>query len=123
MSKKTVLSFIGVVALIALGAAYFYYYPATSGTDAPAPKTAPDNSVSAGSVSAISATSLTIVKQNGAPVTFTIGAGTSVVSAGQTGTPKKVSDITKGSMVLVTPSSSDATVAQTIVLPPAPPMR
>lgn len=129
MIKKIVLSFVGVVVLAAAaGAAYFYYYPplpqvAPSAAVPAAPQAVPDNQILAGPVTAISAQSIGVKKQDGTIATLRIASTTQVVLAGQgsqAGTPKKVSDIKLGAMVLVTSNGSDAT-AQSIVLLPAPP--
>jgi hypothetical protein len=130
MITKIVLSFVGVVAAVVLaGAAYFYYYPAPVQQE-PAvqlpPAATPDNSVVAGPVTAVSAKSISVKKQDGVVVTLSLGTSTQVTLAGaggQTGTPKKVSDIQVNSMVLVTPDAADITAAQSVVLLPAPPVQ
>jgi len=90
-----------------------------------APRATPDNTVIAGPVTAITATSISVAKQDGTTATLGITATTRVTAAavgGQAGIPKKVSDIKKGAVVLVT-SGSDSTVAASIVLLPAPPVQ
>jgi hypothetical protein len=130
MIKKSIVSVIVLLVLVAAAAAaYLYYAPApvslpTTIVEQLPPAATPDNSVIAGPVTAVSASSITVKKQDGTSVSLTLATSTQIVMAGdngQAGTVKKAGDIKLGVMVLVTPSKSDASVALSVVLLPAPP--
>jgi hypothetical protein len=134
MIIKIVLSFVGVVVLVAAaGAAYFYYYPmvpAAIEAQNNAPGTilaVPDDTVLTGPVSAITATSISITKQNKATATFTIASDTPVLLAsaepGKPGIVKSITDIKVGTLILVQTSKSDASVVEVILIIPPPPVR
>jgi hypothetical protein len=72
---------------------------------------------SIGTVSAISATSITVTPTSGATaVTYTINSSTAITDSGQT---VSYSDIQTGDTVLVTASSSTSTVATRILVNPS----
>jgi hypothetical protein len=126
--KKIAFSFLSLAILaVAADAAYLYYYSPAPEPNSPGPvvvpQAAPDNSVIAGPVTSITAKSISVKKQDGTTATLNIASTTQVGMAGSGGqpTPKKISDVKTGMMVLVTSSGSDATVAQSIVLLLAPP--
>jgi hypothetical protein len=122
MIKKIVWSFVAVLVLAVVASLVFSY---RSGVQEPDTTIThfiyTNNSVLSGAVTAISASSVTVTKQDGTSATLGITADTQVVSqvsAGQTG--KSASAITPGTLVLVIPSPTDASVAQTITIVPSP---
>jgi hypothetical protein len=134
MIKKIVLSFVGIIVLAAVGAAAYFYYGAAPSNVIPGLEGSPGESAPlvqsnlvalAGPITALSATSITIQKQDGTTATLTISPATEIWQAGQEGgnkaVQKSVSDIKVGTMVLITPAQNDATLAQSIaILTPSP---
>jgi hypothetical protein len=118
MNKKTIIEAAVAVAVIAAGAfAYMHYKqgaePAAFDPNLVAP---------AGTVTAISPSSISIRQQDGAQKTFAIGPDTLVisqVSAGETG--KSLEQLPLKSPVLVVPGASRAAAASISLLPPLPP--
>ena len=114
-----------LLALIALsGAAYYYLGMREAGSEPLPPAATPDNNVIAGPVASVGAGSITIMKQDGTSATLGISEDTRIVAAGsrgQPGAPKSAGDIQVGMIVLATPSESDASIAASLVLVPAPP--
>ena len=126
MIRKALIWIVALAALVAAGGAAYFYRSMSTGEQAQSapPAAMPDYSVIAGPVAAISASSITIVKQDGTNATLGISEDTRIVAAGsngQPGAPKSAGDIQVGMMVLATPSESGASVAASLVLVPAPP--
>ena len=121
MIKKIVWSFVGVLVIavvIGLGYSYSIHISPLA-----APIVRPDNSVAGGPISSVSASSITISKQDGTSATFSVTPSTMVISqvaAGQTG--KSVADLANGTMVLVIPSNTNPATAQSISIVPIPAM-
>jgi hypothetical protein len=122
MNKKTIIEAAVAVAVIAAGAfAYMHYKqgaePAAFDPNLVAP---------AGTVTAISPSSISIRQQDGAQKTFAIGPDTLVISqvaAGETG--KSLADITAGTLVILRPSPANPGALASIQIsgagaPPAP---
>lgn len=124
MTQNTLL--VGAVALligIGLGASGAYYVMSVQSSAQFADAIVePNNTIAAGPVAAISATSITITKQDGSTPSFKISADTSVVlgQEGQSAAPATWEAIQDGTVVLITPSAGDSKTAQTIVIVPAP---
>lgn len=127
MIKKALIWTTVLLALIALSGAGYYYLGTGAQPAAPMPPAAmPDNNVIAGPVVSASAQSITIAKQDGTQAILNFAESTQVIVAGTNGQPgmqKSLSDIEPGMMVLVTPSESDASVAEFIVILPPPPVQ
>lgn len=137
MIIKIALSVLGMLLLAAAVIAGYSYYDnlqnqtiadtlmrASSSPVSQTTEAIPDNTVLAGPVLAIASKSITLTKQDGSTAELGIASTTHISMAGQgaeAGSPKKVSDITVGMKVLVTPSSTNAALAQSIVLLPASP--
>jgi hypothetical protein len=121
MDKKTTLSSIIVLVLaVAAGVAYLYY--SAPSVELP-PAATPDNSVIAGPVTSISATSIAVVTPPPTTATLAVVADTSVVaSSGGASVQKSLSDIKVGMMVLISPAA-DGSAGFIIIVgaPPAPP--
>jgi hypothetical protein len=127
MIKKALIWITVLLALIALSGAGYYYLGTGARRSEPLPPAAmPDNNVIAGPVVSASAQGITIAKQDGTQAILNFAESTQVIVAGTNGQPgmqKSVSDIEPGMMVLVTPSGSDASVAEFIVILPPPPVQ
>ncbi len=124
MTQKITLIIVAALLVgIGLGASGAYYLLGLERADQMAGSlpVEPNNSVAAGSVSAISASSISVVKQDGNTATFGITSDTSIVLAqdGQSAAPTTWDAIHDGTVVLITPSSTDTKAAQTIVIVPA----
>jgi hypothetical protein len=88
-----------------------------------APQMQVDNSVVGGSVANVSASSITVTKQDGTSATFSVTADTAIisrVSAGQTG--KALSDLVKGTMVIIVPNPNNRFNAKSVAIVPPPPI-
>lgn len=128
MIKKTLLYFV-VAVLLAAAAATAYYYlvvqrvPASALQSPYTSEAKPDNTVAGGPIMAITGASITILKQNNTTASFSITADTAVMLAGDAGQPgvtQKSADLRVGMMVLVTPSRTSPTQAQTVLIIPPP---
>lgn len=125
--KITLIVAAALIIGIGLGASGAYYFARLENADQKAGSlpVEPNNNVAAGPVSAISASSISVVKQDGIMATFGIAAATAIVLGqdGQSAAPATWDAIHDGTVVLITPSKGDARVAQTIVIVPAPPVQ
>ena len=119
MNKKLIIQAVIVAAVIVAGAAAVIYFKHSANS----PETALDPNVVApsGSVTAISADSISIQQQDGLKKTFSISPETRIVSqvsSGQTG--KGLADIHEGDLVIIRPSTSDSSAADSIQLSAGP---
>lgn len=118
----------GAILVIVAGAVLYYYFivvpvPAYVTSAPQTTESQPDNTLAGGTITAITSTAITIVKQDTAIVSFAIAADTQVLRGGQDGgpgIPKKSSDLAVGMMVLITPSHTDAAQAQVVLIIPPP---
>ena len=126
MIRKALIWIVALAALAAAGGAAYFYQGMGGGerVQGAPPAATPDNNVIAGPVTSVSEASITIMKQDGTSATLGISEDTRIVAAGssgQPGAPKSAGDIQGGMIVLATPSESDASIAASLVLVPAPP--
>lgn len=123
MTKKILLSIAGVLVLLVAGTALYVYMSMPSAAERKAAIQAqPNNSIAAGPVVSVSASAITIKKQDGTPASFSVTADTivSLAQDGQASAPSNIGAIKAGTIVLITPAARDAEVAQTIVILPPP---
>ncbi len=127
MTKKTTLALVAVFIMgMGIGAALAYHFVFQSSPGlANSISSEPNNSIPAGVVTTITASSISITKQDRSLATFSITSDTSVFLGqnGQAAAPVTLDAIKVGAMVLITPASADAKAAQTITILPAPPMQ
>jgi len=128
MIKKTMAASVGAVLVIVAGAVAYYYLivvpvPAYVTSAPQMTESKPDNTLAGGAITAVSSTTITILKQDNTSASFAITADTQVILGDQdggSGIPKKSSDLTVGAVVLITPSHTDATQAQVVLIIPLP---
>lgn len=130
MIKKIVLWFIGILVLAAAAGTgyYYYYYPLAfpNVQDLPVvgtPQARPDVTIVAGTVTSITANSMTLKKPDGSERVVGIATTTAILLSSQSGAAPSlatISTITVGTTVLVNLDSSDHSIAQTILIVPPP---
>lgn len=129
MARKLIIYSGVIVALLVIGGGGLYAYNYVT-TDTPptfVPQnitdSQPDSSVLAGPVQKSSATSITITKQDGAEITLGITASTRlfIESASSTTHVATIKDLMVGKVVLITPTASDPSVAESISIVAPPP--
>jgi hypothetical protein len=124
MTQQTTLIVVAALVIgIGLGALGAYYVMSLERADQMAGSlpVEPNNTVAAGPVSSISASSISLTKQDGTTATFSITADTLIMLGqdGQSGAPTTWDAITDGTVVLVNPSKDNTKAAETIIIVPA----
>lgn len=119
MNKKLIIQAVIVVAVIVVGAAAVIYF--RHGANSPEAALDPNLVAPSGSVTAVSASSISIQQQDGLKKTFAVDSATRVisqVSSGQIG--KGLTDIAMGDRVIIRPRTSDTSTAASIEISAAP---